>query len=724
MIDFLEETGLFRLRTAHSLLLLQLADGFLGMPYYGPPVEVTDAAHLLRIQERPFTPSILPREAASFQHAYPHAYPAHGCGDYREAALRVTTADGASAVCPTYQSHRIWQGQPVLDGLPHSFGSDCETLAVTLADDAAGVTVELRYTLFADSDVIAQSVLIQNSGTQPMMLNRAMSACLTLAGTYEMITLNGTWARERHVQRVPLHHGRQSVGSTCGISSHLHNPFFALCTPETTEMQGRVYGLCFVYSGNFEAIAHVDANGSVRALLGLHPEEFCWELQPGACFCTPEVLLTCSDEGLGTMSRNYHDFMRQHLIRMPWVYKERPVLINSWEAAYFDFDTDRILTLADTAAACGMDLLVMDDGWFGKRSSDDSSLGDWFVNTEKLPGGLAYLGEEIRKKGLRFGIWFEPEMISPDSDLFRQHPDWAVQIAGRPLTLSRAQCILDMTRPEIRDYLLERMCSIIREGGISYVKWDMNRQMTEAYSPTLPPHRQREFFHRYMLGVYDLLGRLLDAFPDLLLEGCAGGGGRFDAGMLYYCPQIWTSDDTDAAERVKIQYGTSLCYPPSAMGAHVSACPNHTVGRDSSLAARGHAALAGTFGYELDITALPEEALAEIRTQIAEYRQYSPLVREGDYYRLTNPFTETDFAAWMFLSKDKTEVLVTCMQVLGRPYQPVRMLRLQGLKPDAMYTDSRTKAIYSGSLLMQAGLPVPSMWGDSQSVLIHLKTNA
>ncbi len=719
-ITYKEESGLFCLETARSMMLLQTADGCLGMVHYGAPIALSDGASLLRTDVHPFTPAVLPREALSFQNSFPHAYPAHGCGDFREAALRLTDAHGAFSVCPVYRQHRIYDGKPSLEGLPHSFGAHCRTLEIDLTDAPTNITVTLRYTLFADSDVIAQSVCIRNDSTQPVMLNRAMSACLSLEGDYDMLTLNGAWARERHIQRVPVHIGKQSVGSLYGASSHQHNPFFALCEPHTTETQGAAYGLCFVYSGNFLALAEKDTFGGVRALLGIHPEAFCWELQPGDAFAAPEVLLTYTNAGLDTMSRSYHDFMRQHLIRSPWQFKERPVLINNWEATYFDFNTDKLLSIADAAAECGIDMLVMDDGWFGRRSNDDSSLGDWFVNTEKLPEGIGFLGQELKKRGLRFGIWFEPEMISPDSELFRQHPDWAVQIPGRPLTLSRAQCVLDMTRPEVREYLLERMCAIIREGGISYVKWDMNRQITEAYSPTLPPHRQQEFFHRYVLGVYDLMERLLQAFPDLLLEGCAGGGGRFDAGMLYYCPQIWTSDDTDAAERVKIQYGTSLCYPPSAMGAHVSVCPNHTVGRNSAFSARGHIALCGTFGYELDITKLSDTELAEIRQQTADYRRFSHLVREGNFHRLSDPFAEPAFAAWMFAAKDGSEALVTCMQVRGEPNRRSRRIRLCGLDAAADYRIEGADAVYSGSMLLQAGLPVPSMWGDDQSCLLHL----
>lgn len=719
-IQYFEETGLFALHTAHSAMLLQNADGHLGMAYYGSDVSAQDAGFLLRTDCHPFTPARLPGEAVNFQNTFPHAYPAHGCGDFRGAALRVTQENGTCACCPLYESHRIYDGKPALPDLPHSFGDSCRTLEIDLADRAAGILVTLRYTLFDGSDVIAQSVCIRNTGAAPIMLDRAMSACLSLEGELDMLTLNGAWARERHIQRVPVHTGIQSIGSICGASSHWHNPAAALCAPETTETQGFALGMAFVYSGNFLLQCEKDYSGGIRLMLGLHPEEFGWELQAGEVFHTPEVLMTCTEGGLGTMSRSFHDFIREHLICSPWQHRERPVLVNNWEATYFDFNTEKLLAIADAAQECGLDMLVMDDGWFGKRNSDNSSLGDWFVNSGKLPEGIAFLGNALQERGLRFGIWFEPEMISPESALFRAHPDWAVQVPGRTLTLSRNQCVLDMTRPEIRDYLFERMCSIIREGGISYVKWDMNRQLTECGSPSLPAHRQREFSHRYMLGVYALQERLLQEFPDLLLENCTGGGGRFDCGMLYYSPQIWTSDDTDASERAKIQYGTSLFYPPSAMGAHVSVCPNHTVGRHSAFSARAHIALAGTFGYELDLTRLTPEERAQVREQVQLYRQFSHLTQEGDFYRLCDPFAQPDLAAWMFTSRDKGEALVTCMQVMAQPNHNRRHLRLSGLLPDAQYRLEGTDSVYSGSLLMQAGLPVPPMWGDAQSKLLHL----
>ncbi len=718
-IAFLKETGLFCLHTAHTTMLLQLADGFLGMAYYGGSLSAEKADFLLRTDCHPFTPAKLPGEAVNFQNTFPHAYPSYGCGDFRSAALRITQENGASACCPVYRSHRIYDGKPALAGLPHSFGECCRTLELDLADEAAGIQVTLRYTLFDDSDVIAQSVCIRNEGTSPIMLDRAMSSCLSLEGDLEMITLNGAWARERHIQRVPVHLGVQSVGSICGASSHWHNPFTALTAPETTETQGCALGAAFVYSGNFLASCEKDYNGGTRLLMGIHPDSFCWELLPSEDFCTPEVLFTCTNEGLGGMSRSFHDFIRNHIIRSPWQHRERPVLVNNWEATYFHFDTEKLLAIADAAKECGLDMLVMDDGWFGKRMSDNASLGDWFVNADKLPEGIAFLGRELKARGLRFGIWFEPEMISPDSELFRKHPDWAVQIPGRKLTLSRNQCVLDMTREEVRDYLFARLRDIIREGGITYVKWDMNRQLTECFSPVLPKHRQGEFSHRYQLGVYALQERLLTEFPELLLENCTGGGGRFDCGMLYYSPQIWTSDDTDAAERAYIQYGTSLCYPPSAMGAHVSVCPNHTVGRNSAFSARAHIALAGTFGYELDLTALSAQERTEVREQVAQYRKFSHLTREGDFYRLQSPF-EGESAAWMLAAKDKSEALVTVFQILAKPNQRRAQLRLQGLQPDAQYRLEGTDAVYSGSLLMQAGMPVPPMWGDSQSQLLHL----
>lgn len=698
-------------------MILQICDGFVGMPYYGEKIKLAETDYLCRTDVRPFTPEELPGEEVSFQSAFPHVYPCYGCGNYRESAFRAEQENGADTCCLKYIGCSTSKEKPHLPHLPQSFTKNCntETLILYLHDEQAGVLAELIYTLFQDSDIITQSVRIQNQGESPVMLRRVFSSCLHLEGDLELLTLNGTWARERKPQRQPIGYGLQSIGSLNGASSHTHNPFLAAVRPETTETQGEAWGMAFVYSGNFYACAEKDFQDKTQILMGIHPDTFCWELAPGKSFYAPEVLLNYSSRGLGRFSRNYHDFIRNHIIRSKWQYQERPVLVNSWEAFYFDFDSEKILHLADTALACGMDLLVLDDGWFGHRESDDSSLGDWFANEDKIPEGMEWLGEQIQQRNLKFGLWFEPEMISPDSELFRQHPDWAVQIPGRNMTLSRNQCVLDLTRPEIRNYIFRSMADIIHEADVSYLKWDMNRQITEAYTPSLPAHRQKEFFHRYLLGVYEIQERLLKTFPDLLLENCAGGGGRFDCGMLYYSPQIWCSDNTDACDRAAIQLGTSLCYPPSCMGSHVSVCPNHIVGRKTDFMTRAHVALAGTFGYEMDLMRLTDKQAKLLQEQIRLYHAYSHLTREGIFYRLMqNEF----FLAWQFVSQERTETLVTVLQVRNKPNQGRLHLKLQGLIPESCYAiDGK---FYTGGQLMKIGLPIRPMWGDGVSQLLHL----
>ena len=718
MIRTDEKKGIFGLYTKHTAMILQIRDDFAGMMYYGTKISIAEADYFGRTDVRPFTPSELPGEAVSFHSIYPHIYPFHGCGNFRETAFRAEQENGADTCCLKYIGFSRTQTKPDLPGLPHSFSQnhDTETLILYLHDELAGVLAEVMYTIFPDSDVISQSVRIQNQGKTPVMLRRVLSACLHLEGDLELLTLNGTWARERIPQRIPIGYGKQSIGSINGASSHTHNPFMAVLRPETTETQGEIWGMAFVYSGNFLAVAEKDFQDKTQLLMGIHPETFSWELQPGRSFTAPEVLLNYTNHGLGQFSRNYHDFIRNHIIRSRWQYEERPVLVNNWEATYFEFDSQKLLALADTALACGLDMLVLDDGWFGHRDNDDSSLGDWFVNEKKLPEGLAWLGEQMQERTLKFGLWFEPEMISPDSELFREHPEWMVCIPDRPPTLSRNQCVLDMTRQEVQEYLFDKMENIIREAKISYIKWDMNRQITEAYTPTLPAHRQREFFHRYMLGVYALQERLLKAFPDLLLENCAGGGGRFDCGMLYYSPQIWCSDNTDACDRAVIQAGTSIVYPPSCMGAHVSVCPNHTVGRNTDFMTRAHVALAGTFGYELDLTKLSEMKLNQVKEQIGLYHQYSHLTRKGNFYRL---YQDDDVIAWQFVSPDQSETLVTVLQIRCKANDVRMHLKLQGLIPEKVYC--LDEKYYTGIQLMRIGLPLESMWGDGVSQLLYLK---
>ena len=537
-----------------------------------------------------------------------------------------------------------------------------------------------------------------------------------------MIHLSGTWSRERAVQRHPLHSGKQAVDSLRGASSHQQNPFIALAAPHADEDQGEVYGCSFVYSGSFYAEAEVDQFRKTRLVMGIHPHDFSWLLAPAQTFETPEAVLVYSDAGLGKMSRTFHDLYRGHLIRSPYKDIKRPVLVNNWEATYFQFDTEKILSIARDAAELGMDMFVLDDGWFGHRDSDNSSLGDWFVYEQKLPGGLKHLVDTINQMGLKFGLWFEPEMISPDSDLYRAHPDWCIHVQNRTRSLSRTQLVLDMSRPDVRAYLFERISAILSSANIEYVKWDMNRTICEPGSAYLPAERQGELKHRYILGVYALMEQVLQAFPKLLLENCAGGGGRFDPGMLYYSPQIWTSDNTDAIDRLRIQHGTSYVYPVSAISAHVSACPNHQTARTVSLKTRAQVALCGTFGYELDLNQLSQEEKEEIKEQIREYHQYNDLIRSSDYYRLGDPFHEEHWDAWQFVSKDQSETLFQYIQVRAETNAPVRRIRLKGLNPALRYTDSATGKTYYGSTLMHAGIVIPGLWGDYAPYRLHLQS--
>ncbi|MGN1102910.1 MAG: alpha-galactosidase, partial [Huintestinicola sp.] len=523
---------------------------------------------------------------------------------------------------------------------------------------------------------------------------------------YDFITLNGSWARERVMERCRLHHGKQGIDSVKGESSHQNNPFAALVSNTADEDMGEAYGFNLVYSGNFFAQAEVTQHKKTRFLMGINHFDFSWKLTPGAEFTAPELVMVYSSEGIGKMSRTFHDLYRQHLIRGEYKDKRRPILINNWEATYFNFDTDKLIGIAKQASELGIEMLVMDDGWFGHRDSDNSSLGDWFVYEKKINGGLKHLVDEVNKLGMKFGIWFEPEMISPDSELYKAHPDWAIQIAGLPMTQSRQQYVLDYSRKEVRDCIYGQMKKILDSANIEYIKWDMNRQLTEVGSNALPSDRQRELWHRYVLGVYDVMNRLTTDYPHILLENCSGGGARFDAGMLFYSPQIWTSDDTDAIERLKIQHGTSICYPASAMGAHVSDCPNHTVGRSTPFSTRGNVAMVGTFGYELDVTRIPEADRNEIPGQIEMFKKYNPLVRTGDQYRIGNVFEDNMWDAWMFVAKDKSEAVFTFVQVLGRPNYRSRRVKLKGLDPERKYKNHETGEVHTGAALMNCGINV------------------
>ena len=729
-VPFTEELTMFTLTTPRSTYAIAaLESGYLCHVWYGRRTDDEDLSYLLRLGENPYTPKVNQRDMGTFMDTTPFEYPVFGTGDYRESAVRICDKNGGTSVDLRFKGYDITDEKPALEQkledctvtLPSAFADKgkSQTLRIYLADAHTGVEAELRYTVFEGSDAIARSAVITNRGDADVDILRAMSAAMDFdSAEYDWHTFNGSWARERILERSPLHHGKQSVDSIKGESSHQSNPFVMLTSHDADERTGEAYGFMLVYSGNFTATAEVTQHKRTRFVMGINDMDFSWRLAPGAAFAVPEALMVYSDRGIGQMSRTFHDVIREHIIRGEYKDKPRPVLINNWEATYFNFDTEKLVSIAEQASKLGIEMLVMDDGWFGHRSSDNSSLGDWYVNEDKIKGGLKALVERVNALRMKFGIWFEPEMISPDSDLYRAHPDWAIQTPGMPLTQSREQYVLDYSRKEVRDCIYDQMRAILDNANIEYIKWDMNRQLTEVCSSRLPADRQRELWHRYVLGVYDLQDRLTRDYPHILLENCSGGGARFDAGMLYYSPQIWCSDDTDAIERLKIQAGTSMCYPASAMGAHVSDCPNHTVGRTTPFATRGDVALVGTFGYELDVTRIPEEDRNAIPAQIEKFKKFNPIVRTGDLYRLWDIFADNTFDAWMFVSKDKGEAIFTAVQVLGRPNCHSRLVRLDGLDPAARYTNDLNSEVHTGAALMNCGFIV-DLQGDFRSQTVH-----
>lgn len=730
-ISYFEQDRVFKLDTLHTSYLIGIVDeeNFVGHIYYGRKLAGHKMTYLLRTQEGALVPSRNNKDRLSFLDAFPMEYPTHGIGDYREAALRVRTKGGHRVCALSYVSHEIFEGKKKIPGLPASFAGEgdapengnCSTLEITCRDDCLDLKVVLSYSVFEKEDVIARHVRVENGGQEKICLDRAASMSLDMDNrSFDMLTLHGSWARERHMDRRPIGIGYQGVTSRRGQSGHQDHPFMALLAKGADQEQGEVYGVQLVYSGNYKIRAEVNQFDSVRWQAGMESEDFTWVLEPGECFHTPEALLTYSDAGLDKMTANYHSFIRRHIIRGKYRDRKRPVLINNWEATYFDFNTEKLLAIAREASTLGIEMLVMDDGWFGKRNLDDSSLGDWYVNEEKLTGGLPHLVEEVNKLGMKFGIWFEPEMISPDSELYRAHPDWAIAVPGRTPSMARSQFVLDFSRPEVVEEIWSRMEAVLKSANIEYVKWDMNRPLSDLGSAGLAPERQGELAHRYMLGVYELQERLVTRFPDILLENCSGGGARYDAGMLYYSPQIWCSDDTDAIERLAIQEGTALIYPLSTMGAHVSDCPNHAIGRSTPFETRGYVALAGTFGYELDVTRIPKEDREQIPGQVALYHKYNDLIREGDYYRIASAAENHLYDCWQVVSKDRKESLVTWIQVLCGPGRKSRFVRLKGLDAEKNYRVEGSEECYSGESLMYAGLPVPDMRGDFVGKIFHL----
>lgn len=718
-ITFDSQNNIFKLDTKDSSYVIMIyKEGYILGLYYGKKIPDTNlrsfksrhnsASFSLAnpvIGETGFTPDTAPIE-----------YGCNGEGDFRISALSVKNADGNSVTDIRYKAHRIYTGKPAIPQMPSTYLNDeneAQTLEIEAVDAVTGLEVTLVYTVFEEASVMTKSVRVANRSDRKMIIERAFSACNDFPTMdFDLVTLWGRHERERMIEKRPLAHGVQGVESKRGVSGHSQNPFVALTRHGSTEESGDTYGFSFVYSGNFSALAECDHNFSTRLIMGINPTDFEWTLEPGDVFHTPEVVCVYSDEGLGGMSRIYHRFYNNHLIRGKYKTEKRPLPINSWEAANFDFDTDKLVEFAEAASELGIELLVMDDGWFGERWNDKSSLGDWYVNEKKLPGGLGVLIDRVNALGLKFGIWYEPEMISPKSHLFDEHLDWCVHVPGRTPMLGRNQYVLDVSREDVRENIWQQMYAVLSKYKIDYVKWDFNRNISDAASALLPPERQKEFFHRFILGTYDLMERLVSTFPDILFENCSGGGGRYDPAMLYYSPQIWTSDNTDAIARLEIQFGTSLCYPASTMSTHVSAHDR------TCYETKGAVALWGTFGYEMDPRYLSDEEKKLFKKQVRDYHKFYDLIHYGDLYRLVYP-DRSSLAAWEIVSPEKDEFLLNIVSLCPNIFDRF-IVKARGLDPDKYYIDEESGKVYSGALLMYAGIDMSDyVHGDALSIVMH-----
>ncbi len=719
-IIYCEKDRTFTLQTKNTTYQMQVDRyGFLLHLYYG---KKTDGCmdYLLAYYDRGFSgnPYDAGEDRTYSMDTLPQEFPCYGNGDFRSTAFAVENADGSMSCDLRYKSHKIFDGKYNLEGLPAVYASEeeAQTLEILMEDPVTGVKVVLLYGVLPAQDIITRSVCVKNESSGKIYLNKIESASLDfLYGDYELLTFYGRHAMERNVQRVPVVHGTQKIGSVRGTSSHQYNPMMILAEKETTEDKGNCYAMSFVYSGCFQGEVLKDQLNQTRMMLGLQEEAFRYPLETGEMFQAPEVILSYSSEGMNRLSQNLHHCIRQHICRGKYKEEIRPILINSWEAAYFDFTGDTIYELAKAAKEVDIDMLVMDDGWFGKRDDDNSGLGDWFVNEKKLGGTLGNLIKRINDLGVKFGIWIEPEMVSEDSDLYRKHPDWALTVPGRNPVRSRNQLVLDFSRKEVVDEIYDQICKVLDQGNIEYVKWDMNRSLMDVYSSVT--RDQGRVLHDYVLGLYDFLERLVQRYPNLLIEGCSGGGGRFDAGMMYYTPQIWCSDNTDAIDRLRIQYGTSFGYPVSVVGSHVSAVPNHQTGRKTPLHTRGVVAMSGTFGYELNLMKLSEEEKQEIREQIAEYKSYAPIIQNGLYYRLSDP-TTGEICAWEFVhtdEKEQSKVLLNIVMQVIHGNMTVNYVKLQGLEETAVYREEKSGKRYTGAALMYGGMPLPIEPGEYQA---------
>ncbi|GIM29813.1 alpha-galactosidase [Clostridium polyendosporum] len=715
----------FHLKSKDSSYVIKVLDtGHLVHLYWGKSINSSNLDYLVRLKNwGSFLANTDNIDEFSLE-ALHQEYPSYGNTDLRSPAFQLQLVDGSTITDLRYDSHKIYKGKPKLEGLPATYvenDDEADTLEITLIDKVANVRAVLLYSVFNELDVVTRSAKIINDSSEDVKILRILSSNVDYRDSeFDLIQLSGAWARERHVVRRGLTSGGQSIESRRGASGHAENPFIALVRKDTVEDKGEAYGFSLVYSGNFLANVEVDLYSNARVQLGINPFDFNWLLKSGEAFQAPEAVLVYSDKGLTGMSSTYHKIYGKRLARGKYRDAERPILINNWEATYFDFNDESIENIAREASDLGIELFVLDDGWFGKRDDDTSSLGDWFVNRDKIKNGLDTLAKNINDMGLKFGLWFEPEMVCPESELYKEHPDWCIHVNGRTRSEARKQLILDLSRQEVCDEVIKRICDVLASAPISYVKWDMNRNMTEIGSLALPAERQRETAHRYILGLYKIMDAVTSRFPDILFESCSGGGGRFDPGILYYMPQTWTSDDTDAIERLKIQFGTSMVYPSASMGCHVSAVPNHQVYRNTPINTRAVVAMAGNYGYELDVTKLSSEEKEAIKEQVNLYKEIRHIVQFGEYYRLKSPFEGND-VAWMFISEDKKEVVVSYVRQYAKPNAPFTSIKLRGLDPNGKYRLISEDSIFGGDELMYVGLNMPELRGDYQGTMFRFE---
>lgn len=736
-IFFNKQSKEFHLQAGNTSYIFNiLNNNQLGHLYYGKKVRHRESfSHLYTKEAKANLACVFEGDLSFSLDTSKQEFPAYGTTDFREPAYQILQENGSRITNFVYKRHSIYQGKPELEGLPATYvekENETSTVEISLYDELIDAEIIMYYTVFERLNVITRSVKFLNHGKENLNLTRALSASVDFFDSdFEMVQLSGSWARERHVKTRKLEPGLQSISSKRGTSSSQQNPFIALKCPDTNEHQGEVYGFSLVYSGNFLAQVEVDYYDVSRITMGINPFDFNWLLESGESFQTPEVVMVYSDKGMNGMSQTYHSLYRKRLTRGKWRDQVRPVLINNWEGTYFNFNEGNILEMACASKQLGVELFVLDDGWFGRRDDDTTSLGDWFVDKRKLPNGITGLAQKINDLGLAFGLWFEPEMVSKVSQLYENHPDWIIHVPGRRPSHGRNQYVLDFSRKEVVDYIYGLMAKVLREAPISYVKWDMNRYMTEIGSVELPAGRQQEVVHRYILGVYDLYERLTSEFPDILFESCASGGCRFDPGMLYYAPQAWASDNTDAIERLKIQYGTSIVYPLSSIGAHVSAVPNHQVGRVTSIETRANVAYFGVFGFELDVTKMSDEEKAKVKEQITFYKENRKLLQMGTFYRLHSPFEkEGNVTSWMVVSDDKQEAMVGRYQVLGKPNAGYERLLLKGLNAEQQYEIEGFSGSFYGDELMNAGIQLDQtvsgslQWGDFSSQIFKLSRHS